>query len=120
MFFQEFIQWVRNTWRVTKLNRDGQFKQYKLTELVWRKDRDQVFEEIAKLMGIDSADTTTEGWFQHRTKACKNILNGMTDAERNTLHQEAEDLAERGWSEDYRRRWVYTGWSRVPGAGKYK
>jgi hypothetical protein len=104
MFFQEFIQWVRNTWRVTKLNRDGQFKQYKLTELVWRKDRDQVFEEIAKLMDIDSADTTTEGWFQHRTKACKNILNGMTDAERNTLRQEAEDLAERGWSEDYRRR----------------
>lgn len=79
-------------------------KVYRLTDVIWRKDQDAVMKEIANLMGIESADTNTEGWFQHRTTAAKIVLNNMTEAERNALRQEAEDMAEKGMPEELQRK----------------
>lgn len=60
--------------------------------------------EVASIMGLESADTNTAGWFQNRTLAAKNILNEMSEAEKNVLQNEADELAAKGLPEDVQRR----------------
>jgi hypothetical protein len=57
-------------------------------------------------MDLDSANTNTPGWFQHRTTAAKNILHNMTAAERNRLRDEAEEMAGNGLPETVQRKLV--------------
>ena len=63
-----------------------------------------MFEEIADIMGLDSADSKTTGWFAHRTTASRNILNRMSNAEKNKLNQQAEKMGEEGLPEELKRK----------------
>jgi hypothetical protein len=68
---------------------------YRLTDILWYTNQEQVFREIAVIMELESANTYTPGWFKHRTQASKNIIDAMSDSEKKIL----EDEAERMWVE---------------------
>jgi hypothetical protein len=87
---------------------------YRLTDILWWTRQEDVFEEIASILHIDSANTFTTGWFQLRTKASKNILNGMSDEERNALEIEADKMQKEGLPPDVQRRYV----PRLAGGGR--
>ena len=56
------------------------------------------------MMGLESADTNTPGWFTLRRTAEKKILDGMTEAERDNLRGEAERMAKEGVPKDIQRK----------------
>lgn len=55
-------------------------------------------------MKIESATTSSEGWFKHRTKASKNLINKMTNAEKVRLQEEAHRLGIEGLPEKIQRK----------------
>lgn len=61
-------------------------------------------QEIASMMGIDSADTNTPGWFSMRTPAAKNILDRMSEAEKDKIRKEGDEMAAKGLPEDVQRK----------------
>ena len=52
------------------------------------------------MMGLPSADSNTPGWFTLRRTAEKNLLDGMTEEEKNILRGEAERMAREGLPKD--------------------
>lgn len=60
--------------------------------------------EVGKIMGIPNVTTNTEGWFKNHSKTMKKILSKMSDAEKNALNKEAEEMVENGMPEDYQRK----------------
>ena len=60
--------------------------------------------EIGSIMDLESVDTNTPGWFAHRTTAAKNLLDKMTDAEKNILRKKGEEMAEKGFPEELQRK----------------
>jgi hypothetical protein len=79
-------------------------KQYRLADILWWTRQEDVFEEIASIMNLDSADTNTPGWFQHRTKASKNIINRMSDEEKKKMKDEVDKMRENGLPPDVQRK----------------
>jgi hypothetical protein len=63
-----------------------------------------VFNEIASILNIDTASTSTPGWFTLRTKASKNLLESMTEEERKSLEKDADRMQREGLPEDVQRR----------------
>jgi hypothetical protein len=55
-------------------------------------------------MGLDDSTTNTPGWFRHRTKASKNIIDNMTVAEKTTLKDKASKMASEGMPVDQQRK----------------
>lgn len=72
--------------------------------MLWWKNPDDVMKEVASIMGLESADTNTPGWFENRTTAAKNILNVMTEAQKNRLRDEADEMAAKGLPEEVQRK----------------
>lgn len=60
--------------------------------------------EIGIIMGLESVDTNTPGWFIHRTTATKNILCKMSEAEKDNLRNIGKEMAETGMPEDLQRK----------------
>ena len=87
-----------------KSARPESITRYRLTDILWWTKPDEVFEEIASILQIDSANTFTPGWFQLRTKASKNLLNAMSDDERKELEDEAERMQKDGLPSEVQRR----------------
>jgi predicted phosphoribosyltransferase len=79
---------------------------YRLTDILWWTRQEDVFEEIALILDLDTADTSTPGWFQLRTKASKNILDKMSVSERDEIECEAERMQKEGLPRDVQRRYV--------------
>ena len=52
--------------------------------------KESVLSEIASIMSLDSANTNTPKWFEHRMRALKNVIDAMSEEERKTLEEEAE------------------------------
>ena len=77
---------------------------YRLTDVLWWTRPKDVFKEIATILGLDTADTKTPGWFQLCTKASKNIINSMTNEDRNKLENVADQLQKDGFPEELQRR----------------
>jgi hypothetical protein len=94
---------LRNVWRVKKKEVVNPGARYRLTDVVWWTRREDIFKEIASILKLDSANTNTPGWFQLRTKASKNILNAMTEDERDALEKEAERMQREGLPPDVQR-----------------
>jgi hypothetical protein len=63
-----------------------------------------MFAEIAGMMGLASADSNTPGWFTLRRTAEKNILDSMTEKEKNNLRGETERMAREGLPKDIQRK----------------
>lgn len=97
---------VRNVWRVRKTPVVRPGSRYCLTDILWWTQQEKVFKEIASILGLDTANTQTPGWFQLRTKASKTILNSMTEEDRNNLENEADRMQKEGLPQDVQRRSV--------------
>lgn len=80
----------------------------RLTEIVWKIRRQDVMEEIARLLGVEVANvsTSTAEWFTTRTTATKNVLEKMTPEDRAELLREKERIENQGYSEEYQQRCV--------------
>ena len=65
-----------------------------------------MFAEITLLLGIDSADASTPGWFSHRMLAMGNILGQIMRAEKEELERQCERLECKGNTEEDKRRSV--------------
>lgn len=78
--------------------------QYRLTDILWWTNQEKVFQEIALILGIEIANTSTPGWFQLRTKASKNIILAMSDEERKVLEDESDRMEKDGLPQDVQRR----------------
>ena len=61
-------------------------------DILWYTQKESVLSEIVSIMGLDSADTNTPKWFEHRTRASKNVIIAMSEKERKTLEEEAERM----------------------------
>jgi len=79
-------------------------KQPRLGDVLWYLQPEDVLKEIGQIMNMASVDTNTPGWFNHRTKATKNIISNMTDAEKEELQRKAEKIGEIGLPEEVKRR----------------
>ena len=103
---QVLIQWLRNVWRVRRNPVAKPGTRFRLTDILWWTRQDCVFEEIASILNIETANTSTPGWFQLRTKASKNIVDSMSEEERKVLEEEADRMQEQGLPQDVQRRCV--------------
>jgi hypothetical protein len=72
-------------------------------EVLWQTRQQDVFAEIARLLGVPSANTNTEGWFSKRMQAMKNILRTMSDEEAEELQREQKRIGTQGYPEHIKR-----------------
>ena len=102
------IAWARNTWRLPKCTTSALKMQInvKLTSALWLTHEKDVHAEIASLLGVPEATTTTPGWFGTRMKAMGNIIARMSPEEKATLEQERERISWEGHLEELRRKCV--------------
>lgn len=66
--------------------------------------KDEVLNEISNIMGLETVDTNTPGWFGHRMEATQNILNKMTDEEKKELRRIGEEMRKEGMPEELQRK----------------
>jgi hypothetical protein len=55
------------------------------------------------MLDLETANTSTPGWFQLRTKASKNILDAMGEDERKLLEDEADLMQKEGLPKEVQR-----------------
>jgi hypothetical protein len=84
----------------------------KRSEVVWNLYKEKVFQEIAKLLGVESATEKTEGWLSKRLPAIGNIIKRMTKQELAELEQKVQQIDQEGYDEKVKRRWVRICWCR--------
>lgn len=65
-----------------------------------------MFEEIAYLLNVEEATTSTPGWLPMRLPAIKRVFDSMTEEERAELYAEREKMMRQGYSEQKKRRYV--------------
>ena len=92
-YFQEFLQWIWNTWHPNN-TANSKEKQYKITYLLWWEWKEEIMDEILNLMGRESANTKTKGWFQLCIVASQNILNKMTNEDILKLRRKGQEMRE--------------------------
>ena len=91
---------MQNTWRKPKAAENPRMVlKVKPIEVLWQTRQEDVFAEIAKLLGVPSANTNTEGWFSKRMQALKNILRTMSDEEAEELEREQKRIGTQGYPE---------------------
>jgi hypothetical protein len=76
----------------------------KRTEIVWRTRKQDVMDEIAKILNVEEATTQMPGWFTVRTAAIKNVIAKMTPEEVQGLNMQVEDTAKMGNNEEQKKR----------------
>ena len=102
------IAWARNTWRLPKPTTSAPKLQInvKLTQALWLTREKDVHAEIASLLGVPEATTTTPGWFRARMTAMGNIIARMSSEEKAALEKERERISREGHPEPLRRKYV--------------
>jgi hypothetical protein len=76
----------------------------KRSEAIWNLYQDRVFQEIANLLGVEDATTSTLGWFQMRLPAIKRVFENMTAEEKVVLDAGREKMMREGYTEQTKRR----------------
>jgi hypothetical protein len=66
--------------------------------------QDQVFQEIANLLGVEDATTSTPEWFQKRMPPIKQVFHNMNAKEKADLDEEQEKMMQEGYPELTRQR----------------
>ena len=101
------VAWIQNNWRSHRISQKKVFRfKMKISEVLWKTRQDEVFAEIATLLGIQSATASTPGWFNQRMPALGNVLARMTTAEREELEKECQRLELEGNKEEDKRKSV--------------
>ena len=95
---------MQNTWHKPKAAENPQMVlKVKPIEVLWQTRQEDVFAEIAKPLGVPSANTNTEGWFSKRMQALKNILRTMSDEEAEELERKQQRIGTQGYPEHIKR-----------------
>ncbi|PPQ87771.1 hypothetical protein CVT25_015013 [Psilocybe cyanescens] len=90
---RKLVAWMQNTWRGTKVAETViAGAAMKRTEVLWQTRKDDVFAEIARLMGLDSVSTQTPNWFAFRMKALGIILQHMSALDLEKLDRQGEAI----------------------------
>jgi hypothetical protein len=78
----------------------------KKSDVFWNLHREEVLKEIGNIMGLDQVTTMTPLWFSHRLSAIRNIIERMSDAEKEQLQAEVEEINSKGYPEEVKRKYV--------------
>jgi hypothetical protein len=106
---KSLVAWIQNNWRTHRISQKKVAGiKMKISEVLWKTRQADVFAEIANLLGIESANASTPGWFNQRMPAIGNILAQMTTADREELEKERERFELEGNNEEDKRRSVPT------------
>jgi len=100
------VAWIQNNWRSHRISQKVFRFKMKISEVLWKTRQDEVFAEIGTLLGIQSANASTPGWFNQRMPALGNILARMTTAEREELEKDRQRLELEGNKEEDKRKSV--------------
>ena len=65
-----------------------------------------MFREIANMLGIEEATSSTPGWFRMRLAAIKRVFNSMSASEQAELDAEREKMEREGYPEQTKRRYA--------------
>jgi hypothetical protein len=66
--------------------------------------QDEVMTEIASMLGIEEATTSTKGWFGKRLTAVKSIIDRMTEGEQRQLDAEVARINMEGYPDEVKRK----------------
>ncbi|KAF8958980.1 hypothetical protein BDZ97DRAFT_1923291 [Flammula alnicola] len=101
---KELSKWVANNWRTARgvATRSNHFHPKK-SEVMWYLHPEEVMKEVASLLGVEEATTTTTGWFQERLPAIANILARMSPTEKAEFEAEVAKMAKEGYPEETKR-----------------
>jgi hypothetical protein len=86
------------------LSRKSNDFKVKRSDVIWSLHRDQVMQEIAKMLDVEDATMTTAGWFQMRMPAIKNVYDQMTPQEKLGVRDEQDRVMRQGYSEETKQR----------------
>ncbi|PPQ80264.1 hypothetical protein CVT25_003703 [Psilocybe cyanescens] len=102
---KKLVAWMQNTWRGTKVAETVIFgAPMKRTEVLWHTRKNNVFAEIASLMGLDSASTQTPNWFDFCMKALGNILQRMSALQLERLDRQGSEIVSAENQDDDRKQ----------------
>jgi hypothetical protein len=89
---------VANNWRpLTSAEADPKIRiRYTTLDVIWKDYRDRVDEELKVILNVEEIDPSMPGVFQQRTAASKRVLNKMSAAEKEELHQKVEKYRKEG------------------------
>jgi len=76
----------------------------KINELLWETKQDLVYAEVARLLGMDKADSDTPNWITKRMKALKNVYGRLTEEEKMELQEERKRREKEGNPEELKRQ----------------
>lgn len=68
-----------------------------------------MFDEIAKLLNVEEATTSTKGWFEKRLPAIHNVLENMSAEESAEIDVEVDRISNGGYPDEVRRQYVDIG-----------
>ena len=103
------VAWIQNNWRPHRVSQKQVVGvKMKISEVLWKTRQAEVFAEIATLLGVESANASTPGWFNQCMPAIGNILARMTTEDREELEKGGERWELEGNKEEDKRRSVPT------------
>ena len=109
---------MRNRWRLQKSTPEHQPTfNMKISHIVWEQKEEEVFAEMAKLMGLPFADSKTRNWFSYLSKALRNVTSRLTAEEEAEMRQELEQRKRDGNPDHVKRKCVVTFENVVQGCG---
>ncbi len=76
----------------------------KRTDLIWRDRKEEVMEEVAKVLGLETATSRSPGFFAARQKALLKMLARLTEIELKALDAEVERISREGNPEEVKRQ----------------
>jgi hypothetical protein len=106
-FHQALAEWVRNNWRPIST-----VTEYKSTirvtaiEIVWQTRRQEVEDEMKKILGVAELDSGSFAYFKQHVPAAKVVLDRMSEIERAELASLIEQRKNEGNLPDVQRRYV--------------
>ena len=72
--------------------------------MLWLTQKDKVNAEIATMLGVETADSSTEKWFDMRMKAVGSVLKKMSEEELAELDARRAAIAQHGYSDEQKRK----------------